>query len=694
MKKVWTWLPAAALIWSVFIFFRYVNAHPGYAIVFRLLDTAASPLLVLILLALIAWGSGDLILKRCCPGAIPLDFSFCVASALGFMILSIGTTGLAFLGFLSKTSLLILIAALSIVGFKPVLGAIHSLWSERHKLWNIFADPSFLVLFAFIIINMLFALAPPFGLDEQQYHLAGPRLYLQHGGYYRITNIGSQVNYPQNCDMLYTLSLGLHGHILAKLVNFYFGIMALFLIKPMAKRITGHSKGFLPHLIFYGSWMLWYVSTRANVELAQTFYDSMALVLLLTSLFTQSGREEDRRVLFILSIICAGFSMGIKYTAVFTLASLSLIIILDGFFRKSGVIKTARRLFLFCLPAFLLSAPWLIKNTLYHGEPLYPHRIAHLFQMVINRPGVVTENESVSTHQNYMSLRHHLVRQGVYPGRKIPDWFLIPWNATIHGEWGSQVFDGILSPFYLIFLPVLLFIRKKKWETLYCMAYVGLFVLFWMFLQPISRYLTPIMPVMAILAASAVKHLDDAPDTISRLFAKAISWIIAALIGIMLIHLMLILLVLNPVSHLFGLETQNQFLKRANAGGFQDVAVFVNENLPEGSRIYLLWEKRGYYLSADYFEDASGNLHANLMSKHQDPEKVAQELKGEKWNFTHILCDIYIPLHWFGSSYSEERKKSDLSAMGRREYEFLELMAKDHLKLLKESGSIRLYEIR
>ena len=675
------------LIWVVFLFFQYTSSHDTYSISFNLFDTVIPDLVLLGVLALLAYALGRkiiiLILKHDPPSGIDFVFS----SATGFIVLSLATTLCAFLHLLTFPVMIILLVVLILVSAREINGAMQRIHFLSFRKKSRFEGFLTILLVAFILVNLCFALAPPFGLDEQQYHLTALLRYIENGGYYRITNIGSQVNYPQNAEMLYALAMVVRGDVLAKLVNFYFGILILFLIMAFCRRFF-RFRAILPLTVFYGSWVIFYVSTRANVELAQAFYDGVCLLSLVIGL-NQMRRKKRWEFYFFFSAVCGGFALGVKYISLFSLVGL---LVLFTYYSFLGLRLTfARWLKLTCIYAVIvlfLFSPWMIKNVIYFRMPFYPHRVTTLISLAT---GLFKGGDSPESSPSYMQRRGMILHKTVYPEYSIRELLLVPYNATIYGEWGNQVFDTLLSPFYLMFLPFLIFIRRKHRLVKGLILYIVTFYIIWLFLQPNSRYLVPIMPVMAILVGYVMHKMAEFKDAKTR----AITWILRLIIGLVLVlglfHHFLILVRQDPVSYLFGLENKTKFLERNNPAGIQSVINHANRKLPPSSKIYLLWEKRGYYLEDDYQEDSFGNIFANLMDEYRDPKAVAGALK--QMGFTHILCDYYIPGAWFGSSYQDSKINKQAREIGQKELNFFREMAGENLTQLTKKNTIHLFKI-
>ena len=686
-------LAALLLLWTVFIFFQYVNNHYIYTLFFKLFDTAIPQIFLTGAIALLAYCLGRTIIVRLLNIPLESDTDFIFSSAIGFMILSLGMGIITFPHLLTKTVVYVFLIALVLISLKEIVAI-----PKRIKLPVVkFSSNADVLLFLFILVfagaNLLFALAPPFGLDEQQYHLTAPMNYIKNGGFYVMNNLGGQTRYPQNIEMLITLALILKDDILAKLLNYYFGILVLFVIRGLTGRFFSFGS-LLPSAIFYCSWLVYYISSQIHVELPLTFFEGVALfslLLCLESRLVSSPGLPRLRFLFYLSAVCAGFGMGIKYTFILSVICLiAVLIFYQLFIIREGIKKSIRRAALFTMIALVIFSPWLIKNTICYNNPLEPFQIKRLlvYFKSFTGKGILPAD----TPQSQLARRSAILNRAVYPKSSISEFLLIPYNATIYGDWGRQVFDMLVSPFYLMFLPFIFFIKKKGRITNAILLYVVIFYIQWAFLQPITRYLVSIMPFMAILIAFILHRLGEKQDALVKFATGILKGIIYIMLFIITFSILITLIGRNPVHYLFGLESKTEFLKRNNAAGIQQVIDYANEQLPPSAKILLLWEKRGYYLKRDYKEDSFGSTFASLMYEQGEPQKVATELK--KMGFTHVLCDTYIPTGWFGSSYKKSEENMEAKKIGQAEFAFFQKMADNSMEMLTHNGSIYLYRIK
>lgn len=694
---------AALLVWAVFIFFQYVNQHATYTIFFRVFDSVVPYLLWLIFLAWLSYSLGRTIIVRILKASPEPGAEFPICSALGFLILSFGMTFLTFTHLLSRINVIIFLIIVITISFKDLAGTFKRIRLPRISPASRYEKIVLFLLILFILMNLCFALTPPFGLDEQQYHLNAPLEYINAGGFTNLSYMGGQIQYPQNIEMLYTLTMILHEDILAKLLNFYFGILSLMILIFFCRKFLNRS-GIIACGIYYCTWLTYYISSRANIDLAQTFFEGIALLSLILYLEKRKQAEKvwtaqnsrNLRFLFFFSATIMGFCLGIKYSSLLTFNAVIIVILYYHiFFFRSRIRTIIRQVIIYSIVSVAIFSPWIIKNTIIYQNPVAPFQIRRLTSFI---KGFAPEPEEQDTPampgdlQKKLEQRQVTLNKGVYPESSLKELILMPYNATIHGEWGRQVFDALISPLFLIFLPFVIFISRKPRYIVAVSLYVLVIYLQWMFLQPITRYLAPAMLFMSFLIVFLINNLGRDEDLKIRIPLHFLKILIVFTILMMTCIQVLLFIRKKPYEYIFGTESRYEFLLKNNPAYIQKVIKYVNQNLPPDSRIYLLWEKRGYYLERPYDEDTFGSQFAHLMIRYEDPAKVVEALKEQ--GFSHILCDMYMPSMWFGSSYKKEQANEQTSMMGKKELLFFRKMAEEHLELLVSSKTIFLYSIK
>jgi 4-amino-4-deoxy-L-arabinose transferase-like glycosyltransferase len=176
-----------------------------------------------------------------------------------------------------------------------------------------------------------------------------------------------------------------------------------------------------------------------------------------------------------------GFALGCKYHAAFWVLPLSIVIVWHSLRRKDPQAAIALRLCKFLGIAALLFSPWLARAWSYTGNPVFP--LANgFFKSPWFTPAMdaaaraAYENEGVGT-----SLRALLA---------------LPWTVTFH----PGPFRG--TPGWIFPLGLLLSVaRRPDPRTRYGLFTVLAFFYTWAVTAQEIRYLLPLMPLLAVLAA-------------------------------------------------------------------------------------------------------------------------------------------------------------------------------------------------
>ncbi|HPF38579.1 MAG TPA: glycosyltransferase family 39 protein [Phycisphaerae bacterium] len=316
------------------------------------------------------------------PSTSPLTM-WTLAAAFGTGLLSLLTLALGACGVMQRPlwlGLITLLDAVAIVCLVRAIGRrntdmplgppVGSCQTHEWTRWLALAPA------AFLAFGLLAATIPPGavwraegnGYDVLEYHLGAPRDYFDAGRiHYLPNNIYS--NFPFQVEMLYLLSMVLHGDAVAavytaKLVNLFLAAIAVFAIFRAGSRVSqrvgvaaGVLAGTTPFLV--------YLSGVAYVENGMLMFTAAALLAALGIFDDNAG--ATRRAL--LAGVLAGFAAGCKYTALPMVATPLL-----GYVAIKSV-RTNRR---FAAPAVMLAgvviamAPWLIRNVAATGNPVFP----------------------------------------------------------------------------------------------------------------------------------------------------------------------------------------------------------------------------------------------------------------------------------------------------------------------------------
>jgi hypothetical protein len=273
--------------------------------------------------------------------------------------------------------------------------------------------------------------------------------------------------------------------------------------------------------------------------------------------------------------VIAGFGFGIKYTGAITGISLVILMIWR---RPRAMIRT---LAYFCIPALIISLPWLLKN-LHVGNPFYPF----LGQGVGWDPIRQAWYSQVGTGLLSSS-----------PSQLLS----APIIMTIIGAEGAETWHASFGPLMLMLAPTLIMgwgvYRGKAWFR-YGLAFIGLLYAAWLYGAAISRLLVqprllfPILPILVVLLAASYLRLSEV--TIGSLSMRRIF--------LALFVLVLVLTMFNQIGNfleghalqvVLGWENNEDYLYRHL--GWYHAAIRRLDSLPEQSQVLFLFEPRTYY---------------------------------------------------------------------------------------------------
>ncbi len=332
------------------------------------------------------------------------------------------------------------------------------------------------------LLNLFCALTPETFFDSLLYHLAVPQAYIFSHSFTKLPyNIFAA--FPQNGELLYLAGLVLNGPVTAKLINYLFGILLTAAVYSFGKKYTGRTAGLFAALLFYSMPVVSANLVNTQVDCLLTFYIFLSFYMLLEACEKSFGRAA-----LAFSGLFAGFAMGIKYSGIIFVPGLVLLLL--WYLLRKKTVKDAGQLFsiffIFCLVPIV---PWLIKNYIFWGNPVYPYFSGHpgLARLFFEQTGPALAG-----------LRGFL---------------LLPWTLTMSAPFASMN----IGPAFLLFFPflfwLLIFKRKEKIAFSALIIVFTAALIFWLPVTRIARFFLPGLLFFALLLACAViKFLKDAKD--------------------------------------------------------------------------------------------------------------------------------------------------------------------------------------
>jgi hypothetical protein len=326
-----------------------------------------------------------------------------------------------------------------------------------------------------------FVLTPALFPDTLRYHFGLTKLYTQAGAIQFFPHI-AESNISLNWQMLYLGSLTLAGETTAQALNWLFLTAACLAVHlaaaPLGRWIAAAVVISVPSLLAVGS--------LANNDVGMAFF---------CALMWLSFRHYDRlkfssRMSWILCGLFGGFAFGTKYPALLAVVSLAMAWLFLG-----------DRTFLQRLkqPGLMLGgfvagcSPWLIKNALWTGDPLWPLMARYL---------PWTSAETLLVVERYA--RELEIYGGGMTG--FARWILAPWRATTES---SRYFESELGLLIWFLLPLLLlgFFKSKSARLPVFTTFV--FGALWAMGPQITRFLAAGIPIIGIAASESWTALSD-----------------------------------------------------------------------------------------------------------------------------------------------------------------------------------------
>jgi len=328
-----------------------------------------------------------------------------------------------------------------------------------------------------------------------------------------------------NLELLYLIPLYFGNDIIPKFIHFLFALFTAWLIYYYLKKRINSFYALLGALLF--------LSLPVIIKLSITVYVDLGLVFFSTASFIYLFKwiENHFKVKYLLiSAFWCGLALGTKYNGLIIFLLLILFVPLmysrrtkvyadlrglektinnklsgqDG--KPSTQLKSIGYGFVFLIVSLIVFSPWMIRNTLWANNPVYP-----LYDTIFNPPDDKSYSEIVAeqvfdSSPSKRNLNHFSLRSLMY---NEPWWriALIPVRIFFEGKDGTpQYFDGKLNPL-LFFLPFFAFIGIKKntdiirIEKTILLVYSILFILLVFFLIDMRiRWIAPSIPPLVRLS--------------------------------------------------------------------------------------------------------------------------------------------------------------------------------------------------
>jgi hypothetical protein len=480
------------------------------------------------------------------------------AFTVGFMVLSTLAFALGRTGAFTRWTLGTIAVVLAVPGaFVAARDArvLRALWRGGLEGWTIVAAGAITAFDAFL------AGAPPTSADALQYHLAAPRLWLQVGRTFDIW--WDQVTFqPLAVEMHYAYAQALWDGAAGAVVGAGLAGFSVVCVYGLARALCGPRCAALAALLWAAQGMFLWEATGAFTEIATAAFVALALWHVV---------ELSRRGV-LTDAAWAGLAMGAAASTKYfgALAAVGVL--------AAVVVAAPRARRLQAGGVFVLVGtvclPWYVKNLIVAGNPLYP-AFTGVFGGKYVGPSFA-EYATVKSQQRGMPGLWRVV--------------ILPIEFIVH----HQKFDRgySISPAFFSLAPLAVVLWWRRRWVLAGGAALAIYTVLWYHVMfGIPRYLVPVLPLAAVLAAFSAVNLVERGGWWRRaaLSVLAISAIPTAA--------MTVLFAARLVPGVVGTESTPHFVQRLT--GTYNAFAWLDRNLPPEGRV-LLGVRGAYWLHRPY----------------------------------------------------------------------------------------------
>lgn len=609
-RRSWWW-GVIGFLWFFGIIVLYYISHkpltPSLAIH---LAMAAWRLLVGLAMISLAGGLGH----RMFPGLNlhPLTTA-ALQAGLGMGVMALVVLLVGVLGRLYSWMLVFLLVLPGILLWRSVF----AWWGQFRCLGELWLSSgrfgrSVAILLASILSStLLVALAPPVHFDALMYHMVLPITYLRTGHVAYLPWL-IMSGMPQTGEMLYTWAISLGGLPAAPVLGWFFNLLgALGLLGYLYHRLEARA-AWVGVASLMAGFTLASSTSWGYVDWLGLFWGFGCIVSL------DQWRQVGERRWVILAGLFAGLAVGTKYVSIL-LAGIGACVLAWHALRRCQ--RFFPEILCFCLAALVPVLPWLVKNWITTGSPVYPFFFA---------AGAMTPTRLA-------------VYQGLPPWGNWWDVFLLPLRATYLGIDGADGYSASIGPL-LLGLGALAWVGTRHLQPHNrvalenATAFTLLGWLVWAIGNQASgfliqtRYYLFLFPAFAILAAMGFDGLARLQIPRLRL-ERILCALILLVLSFNLLEVGLDTLRRGAPQLLVGISSDEEYLTN-NLGWFYPAMQGV-QNLPSNSRVLLLFEPRGLYCQPKCTPDEILDRWRRDWVAYRRPEAILQAWRDE--GFTHVL---------------------------------------------------------
>lgn len=428
-------------------------------------------------------------------------------------------------------------------------------------LWN---SLSAVAIALFLVQSIPFVMAPEVTTDALEFHVLVPKIYLVTKQIAYIPRL-VESNYPSLAEYNYTLIIGLSNTIACKCFNFLTGILLLFAIGNLVKKVSPESPASLAPAFFISMPVAAIVIGWAWNDLLFAFFVVMCVSNLVG--YHVQARETPPVKSLLLAGTMGGLASCTKYTFVMVFLVLCLLFLV-------GIVRWRwkwKHFFVFVIPVGALSCIWMGKNFAFTGNPFYPF-LNEIFKSEYWNPAA--NHYFRNTLSNY----------------ELPNWnwktnFLFPFQITLK----PRIMDVHVGILPLLLIPTA-FVRTKLPGMAVLKAFVVCYLVVWLMIRTEVRSLLSLFAVLWTIYAAGLPRLRWPNKTLEFCF---VAGVVISFIASFFMTIFNSYYLFDPLKYFFGREGEASYRSRlAETQGAYD---FLNQKAAVG-KVLLVGMHNPYYL--------------------------------------------------------------------------------------------------
>jgi 4-amino-4-deoxy-L-arabinose transferase-like glycosyltransferase len=657
------YIPLLIFLWAVVPCYYFTkNSFPkeSYAAV-----TFLQSIITLIILNFSAYFLGGAVFRaiRINTGRFNLKGLYKIAAGFGIIFISLlflGMSGLYTPIYLNLY--IILLAVFSIFGICEFVRELPAGTSFSFTG----TQTALISLTAFVImLDLIVTLVPPTVRDSLIHHLAVPKIYLKEGGIAELSFMTFSFR-SINLELLYVLALFIKNDIIARVMHFNFYLLSLIALYYFLKDSFSKNTSLIGVLIFASTPVVFNTASSAYVDLGLTFF----CIMLFSAVFWYHKTGDN--VYIILGGMMAGLAISSKLNGYLfaLLAFLWLVSIIQR--EKQPLKRLLINACIFFMFAFIFDSHLIVKNTVQTGNPFHP---------VLS----LAKGETYQADDAEKKLLPVEVRKLLYNHTWV-DELMMPWALSTEVKSKAlYTVDGVLGPLFVIFIPFIFLIKRRRYELYSSLAIAGVYTaICWGMFNVRLRYLMVLFPICVFLISAVIEEFfcNKEESNGALTFAKGLlACILLFNVTLNIYHICGYVSIKEPFEFLTAKITREQYL----AKHYKQYGIFkyINENITdEDALIYFLdFGNDGYYCDVDYIYDSTflGRTFEAIVKESKSGDGVYERLKDK--GITHILLNEKYLKEDISNNYSYDEEKNI--------YDFFT----EHTDIFKRFGEEAIYKI-